>query len=66
MRRMSVDDLEDDGSGTFSDEDSSLSELPLSDIQELTPMAFKDWENSLSASDQIESVPDEDMKDLDM
>ncbi|KAF3770103.1 hypothetical protein M406DRAFT_86920 [Cryphonectria parasitica EP155] len=39
LRRLSVDDLDDEGS---------------------------DWENSFASSDQIESQPDEDMKDLDM
>lgn len=68
LRRLSVDDLEDDGSG-MSDSDSSLFSSPMSVIrqqyQELTILRPKDWENSVASSDQMDSLGDDDIRDVD-
>lgn len=61
-----MDDLEDDGSGMFSDEDSLCSRQSESRDQELTSVHIdEEWENSAASSDQVESLADEEMKDLD-
>lgn len=72
LRRLSVDDLEDDGSG-MSDSESLLSD-PASispvfapEYQELTFLPNdEDWENSVASSDQMESLGDDDINAMDM
>ncbi|ROW14317.1 hypothetical protein VPNG_03964 [Cytospora leucostoma] len=72
LRRLSVDDLEDDGSG-MSDSESLLSDpasiSPISapEYQELTFLPNdEDWENSVASSDQMESLGDDDINTMDM
>lgn len=63
-----MDDLEDDGSG-MSDSDSSLLSSPASVIRQecrqLTILAPEDWENSVASSDQMDSLGDDDIRDVD-
>lgn len=68
LRRLSVDDLEDDGSGMLFDNDSLFSEHEsLSGYQELTFVHHdEDWENSVASSEQIESLADDEMRDMDI
>lgn len=62
-----MEDLEDDGSGMFSDNDSLFSGQSESGHQELTCAHIdEEWENSAASSDQAESLADEEMKDLDL
>lgn len=68
LKRLSTDDLEDDGSGTLSVSDCSIGDLgSLSDVpnyQLLTSsVCDADWENSAGSSDQADSAGDDDMKD---
>lgn len=65
LRRLSVDDLEDDGSG-MSDDDSFSSDPPQSEYPELTRAVVEEWENSVGSSDQGESLVDDEMRDLDI
>lgn len=63
-----MDDLEDDGSG-MSDSDSSLLSSPVSFIhqkcRELTVLTPEDWENSVASSDQMDSLGDDDIREVD-
>lgn len=68
LKRLSTDDLEDDGSGTLSVSDCSIgdprtsSDVP--NYQLLTSsVCDSDWENSAGSSDQVDSAGDDDMKD---
>lgn len=61
-----MDDLEDDGSGMFSDRESSLSEPSVSECRILTPPHIQDWENSVASSDQAESLADDEIKEVDV
>lgn len=72
LRRLSVDDLEDDGSG-MSDSESLLSDpgsislLSPPQYQELTFLpGDEDWENSVASSDQMDSLGDDEMNTMDM
>lgn len=68
LRRLSVDDLEDDGSGMLPGNDSLFSEQEsLSGYQELTFVHHdEDWDNSVASSEQIESLADDEMRDMDI
>lgn len=66
LRRLSVDDLEDDGSGMFSDRYSSLSEASVSEYRVLTPPLIEDWENSVASSDQADSLAEDEIKEMDI
>lgn len=66
LRRLSVDDLEDDGSGMFADSDSSLSEPSVPKCRVLTPPRIEDWENSVASSEQADSLADEEIKEMDI
>lgn len=62
---MSVDDLEDDGSGTLSDHSSLIVGTSLSDAPELTSLPFvSDWGDSVASSDQVESMGEDEIKDF--
>ncbi|KUI62719.1 Ubiquitin carboxyl-terminal hydrolase 34 [Cytospora mali] len=72
LRRLSVDDLEDDGSG-MSDSESllsdpeSISPVPAPQYQELTFLpGGEEWENSVASSDQMDSLGEDDMNTMDM
>lgn len=53
----------------MSDSDSSLFSSPVSVIhqqyRELTILRPKDWENSVASSDQMDSLGDDDIRDVD-
>ena len=72
LRRLSVDDLEDDGSGmsdseTLHSHPASLPPITALQYQELTSLrGGQDWENSVASSDQMESLGDDEMVPLDM
>lgn len=72
LRRLSVDNLEDDGSGmsdseTLLSDPESLPHIPAPQYQELTLLPDgQDWENSVASSDQMESLGDDDMNTMDM
>lgn len=65
LQRLSVDDLEDDGSGTLSDHSSLNVDTSLSDAPELTSLPFvPDWGDSVASSDQVESMGEDEIKDF--
>lgn len=66
LRRLSVDELEDDGSGMFSDRYLTLSESCASESGMLTPPRIEDWENSVGSSDQAESLAEDESKDMEI
>lgn len=53
----------------MSDSDLSLLSSPVSvtrqQYRELTILAPKDWENSVASSDQMDSLGDDDIRDVD-
>jgi hypothetical protein len=70
LRRLSVDDVEDDGSG-MSDSGSSLFSPPVpvpsihQECRGLTMFAPEEWENSAVSSDQMDSLGEDDIRDVD-
>ena len=72
LRRLSVDDLEDDASGmsdsaSLLSDPESISPTFAPPCRELTFVPVcQEWENSVASSEQMDSLGDEDLNNMDV